>query len=396
MWHWWVWFGVDAKYIQCSGICQCPSRQLLRSKLALEGIELDLGEPLWPWHRSWPKHIKNKHLQKLLQQWSQLLSAGLPLLTCVTLVRIEEAPPRLRYELIELKNALLTGVKFSQALSQSGLFPTHLVQLVAAGEVSGELAHLLEQIYEQYSHQENLKRRFKRSLFMPAVTLLSGCIVSLLIIYWVVPQVASLYTSGVYELPVMTRWLMSFSHVAKSSGWAMVGVLLFTYMTWAWLWSMPKTRVSLERLLWGIPGLGQLMYLHSQAQLFLVLSMTFNARVPLLDCLTLAANSSPWEHVNRDLEKAILGLNQGQTLSQMLVKMGWQAPALQLIRVGEAAGNLALSFTQLQTYYEAQVINQSQWLEQLLEPILLLLVAIFVGSILVALYLPLFQIGQMM
>ena len=80
----------------------------------------------------------------------------------------------------------------------------------------------------------------------------------------------------------------------------------------------------------------------------------------------------------------------------MLIKMGWQAPALQLIRVGEAAGDLALSFTQLQTYYEAQVINQSQWLEQLLEPILLLLVAIFVGSILVALYLPLFQIGQMM
>tara|TARA_B110000090_G_scaffold83298_1_gene94793 strand:- start:819 stop:1061 length:243 start_codon:yes stop_codon:yes gene_type:complete len=80
----------------------------------------------------------------------------------------------------------------------------------------------------------------------------------------------------------------------------------------------------------------------------------------------------------------------------MLVKMGWQALALQFIRVGEAAGDLALSFTQLQTYYEAQVINQSQWLEQLLEPILLLLVAIFVGSILVALYLPLFQIGQMM
>lgn len=80
----------------------------------------------------------------------------------------------------------------------------------------------------------------------------------------------------------------------------------------------------------------------------------------------------------------------------MLVKMRWQAPVLQLIRVGEAAGDLALSFTQLQTYYEAQVINQSQWLEQLLEPILLLLVAIFVGSILVALYLPLFQIGQMM
>ena len=66
------------------------------------------------------------------------------------------------------------------------------MQLVAAGEVSGELENLLEQIYEQYSHQENLKRRFKRSLFMPAVTLLSGCIVSLLIIYWVVPQVASL------------------------------------------------------------------------------------------------------------------------------------------------------------------------------------------------------------
>ena len=76
--------------------------------------------------------------------------------------------------------------------------------------------------------------------------------------------------------------------------------------------------------------------------------------------------------------------------------MSWQPQALKLIRLGESVGDLALSFTQLQGYYEAQVIGQSQWLEQLLEPVLLIVVALFVGLILVALYLPLFQMGQMM
>ena len=138
------------------------------------------------------------------------------------------------------------------------------------------------------------------------------------------------------------------------------------------------------------------MYLHSQADVFLVISLTFKAGVPLLDCLRLAANGSTWQRISSDLERAIVGLHQGQKLSQILTKMVWQPQVLQLVRIGEAAGNLALSFTQLQSYYEVQVLSQSQWLEQLLEPVLLILVAMFVGLILVALYLPLFQVGQMM
>jgi protein transport protein HofC len=154
--------------------------------------------------------------------------------------------------------------------------------------------------------------------------------------------------------------------------------------------------VKLEWLLWHVPGLGRLMYLQSQAEVFLVLSLTFRTGVPLLDCLTLAANGSSWKRISKDLKMAMVGLQQGQKLSQILTKMAWQPQVLQLIRVGEASGNLALSFTQLQGYYEAQVVNQSQWLEQLLEPVLLIVVAVFVGLILVALYLPLFQVGQMM
>jgi len=100
--------------------------------------------------------------------------------------------------------------------------------------------------------------------------------------------------------------------------------------------------------------------------------------------------------VSNDLNKAIVALHQGQRLSQILTKLAWQPQTLQLIRVGESAGDLALSFAQLQDYYEAQVVSQSEWLEQLLEPVLLMLVAVFVGLILVALYLPLFQMGQMM
>ena len=396
MWHWWLWYGLDAKHVQNSGVRQCLSRQLLRSELALEGIQLDRAQHLWPWQRYWPKRIDDKHLQTLLGQWSQLLCAGLPLLACVTLVHLEQASGRLRYELIQLQNSLLAGASFSQSLSQSRIFPPTIVQLVAAGETSGELAELLTQIHQQHACQENLTRRFKRSLFMPLVTLFSGWAVSMLIVYWVVPQVGHLYASGAYTLPPLTQWLLEFSHTAKTNIWGVLVAIIVAYIGLKWLWSMPSMRVKLEWVLWHVPGLGRLMYLHSQADVFLVLSLTFKAGVPLLDCLMLAANGSAWEHVSRDLKNAIVGLQQGQRLSQILTKMAWPSQALQLIRVGEATGDLALSFSQLQGYYEAQVISQSQWLEQLLEPVLLILVALFVGLILVALYLPLFQMGQMM
>ena len=396
MWHWWLWYGLDATHSQCSGARWCLSRQLLRSELALEGIQVDRMQHFWPWQHHWPTRINKTHLQALLQQWSQLLGAGLPLLSCITLVVLAQVPARLKYELIQLQKALLNGASFSQALAQSRLFPKTMVQLVAAGEASGDLATLLIQMHQQYGRQTDLTRRFKRSLFMPLLTLLSGCGVSVLIVYWVVPQVANLYTTGVNELPILTRWLVNLSHTVELSIGDIVGGCILAYMAVFWLWHIPKAKAPLERVLWSIPGLGRLMYLQSQAEVFLVLSLTFKAGVPLLECLALAASSSNWQHVSNDLNKAIVALHQGQRLSQILTKLAWQPQALQLIRVGESAGNLAVSFTQLQDYYEVQVVSQSEWLEQLLEPILLILVAVFVGLILVALYLPLFQMGQMM
>ena len=393
---WWLWYGLDANHVQSSGVRQCLSRQRLCFDLALEGIQLDKAQHLWPWQRYWPKHIDDKHLQSLLGQWAQLLSAGLPLLTCITLVHLEQASGRLRYELIQLQSALLSGATFSQSLSLSGMFPSTIVQLVAAGEASGELADLLTQVHLQQTRKADLKRRFKRSLFMPLVTLLSGGVVSMLIVYWVVPQVADLYAAGSYELPALTQWLLNFSHTAKANMGNMLVTFILAYISLKWLWFIPTLRVRLEWALWQVPGIGRLMHLHSQADVFLVLSLTFKAGVPLLDCLMLAANASSWQHISRDLKNATLRLQQGQRLSQILTKMSWQPQALQLIRLGESAGDLALSFTQLQGYYEAQVIGQSQWLEQLLEPVLLIVVALFVGLILVALYLPLFQMGQMM
>ncbi|MDC9719537.1 MAG: type II secretion system F family protein [Gammaproteobacteria bacterium] len=396
MWQWWMWYGLDAKHIQHSDVRQCSSKLLLHALLASEGIQLTQCQRLWPWQRYWPKRIHHNHLQALLGQWSQLLCAGLPLLDCISLVHLDKAPVRLRYELILLKNALLKGTGFSQALAQSGVFSNTLVQLVAAGEASGELGELLTKIHHQQAQQLTLKRRFLRSLFMPLVTLCSGLMVSLLIIYWVVPQVAELYVIGQSELPMITQWILILSVQAQTHFFNITMLLVLTYALFVGLWSWSLTRPRLEVLLWRMPGIGRLMYLHSQAELFLVLSITLNAGIPLLDGLKLAANSSAWREVSQSLNNAAAQLHQGQRLSQVILHMAWQPQALQLIRVGEATGSLGLSFSQLHRYYEVQVVDQSLWLEQLLEPALLIFVAVFVGFILVALYLPLFEMGQMM
>jgi type II secretory pathway component PulF len=173
-------------------------------------------------------------------------------------------------------------------------------------------------------------------------------------------------------------------------------LVLTTYGIALWLWSKKTARLKLEWIFWRIPGLGRLVFLHAHADLFLVLSLTLNAGVPLITCLELAKKSSRSLRIKRDIEDIVLKLNQGQKISLIIGVLGWPPQVLQLIRVGEASGKLGVSFTQLHHYFEVQVSNQSVWLEQLIEPLLLLLVATFVGLILIALYLPLFEMGQMM
>lgn len=303
---------------------------------------------------------------------------------------------RLRIALVNIQQSLLRGASFADAIAHSGLFRTALVHLIAAGEASGELPQLLAQTHTQLTANNDLKRRFLRTMIMPSITLFSGVVVSLLIIYWVVPQVANLYASAHYSLPAMTQWLLLSAEFLKHKGWGLLGLLGVFSAVVVGLWSLPRARLVVEGGLWRLPGIGRLMYLHGQAELYLLLSLTFNAGLPLLESIALAGNASSWRCISRDLTVATAKLTQGQRLSQVFAGIGVPQHAVQMVRMGEASGHLGTSFNQLQGYYQQQAQSHSLWLEQLIEPVLLLLVSVFVGGILVALYLPLFQMGQVM
>ena len=392
----WLWRGVDGEQQEHQGLSQCGSRVLLQLHLSQQGIGLIKSQRVWYWHRRWPKHIATQHLQQLLQQWSQLLAAGLPLLLCLQLTQVDRAPMRLKIELVKIQQRLLSGASFAGAIARSGLFSSALVHLIAAGEASGELPQLLAQTHTQLAANNDLKRRFLRTMIMPSITLLSGVLVSLLIVYWVVPQVANLYASADYGLPVMTQWLMLVAEFLRYNGWILLVILLVLVVGLGGLWSLPRVRLVMEVGLWRLPGIGRLMRLHGQAEVYLLLNLTFNAGVSLLDAITLAGNASSWRCISRDLTVATAKLKQGQRLSQVFAHVGVPQHAVQMIRMGEASGHLGTSFKQLQSYYQQQAQSHSLWLEQLIEPVLLLLVSVFVGGILVALYLPLFQMGQVM
>ncbi len=392
----WLWRGVDSEEQECQGLIQCGSRMLLQLQLSQQGIGLINSQRVWYWHRRWPKNIAAQHLQQLLQQWSQLLAAGLPLLLCLQLTQVDKAPMRLKIELVKIQQSLLSGASFAGAIARSGLFTSALVHLIAAGEASGELPQLLAQTHTQLMANNDLKRRFLRTMIMPGITLFSGVLVSLLIVYWVVPQVANLYASANYGLPVMTQWLLLAAEFLRHKGWGLLGLLVVFSALVMGLWSLPRVRLTMEVGLWRVPGIGRLMHLHGQAELYLLLNLTFNAGVPLLEAIELAGNASSWRCISRDLTVATVKLKQGQRLSQVFASVGVPQHAVQMIRMGEASGHLGTSFNQLQNYYQQQAQSHSLWLEQLIEPMLLLLVSVFVGGILVALYLPLFQMGQVM
>ena len=392
----WLWVGADDKRVEVRGLHYCEDKTRLALYLAGRGVELVRARRLWVWQQRWPKKIAHKHLHHLLGQWAHLLNAGLPILACIELAQAHAGPLRLQLELVKMQRSLLAGERFSQALKGSGLFDDSTVALVVAGESSGKLAQLLATTYDQGTKASELKQRFKRSLFMPFMTLCSGLLVSALIIYWVVPQMAGLYTQGNHSLPLITQWMMDLSASLNRSGIWLVLVPIVAGLMMKILWRNPAMRPMLENLLWKIPGLGRLMYLQAHNELFLVLALTFNAGVPLLESLSLSAKANTWLRIRRQLHHTIDELQRGKKMSSVLTSIDWPDYTVQIIRMGEVSGDLGLSFSQLQGYFEAQTMSQSKWLEQLIESVLLLLVTGFVGCILVALYLPLFQMGQMM
>ena len=390
-----LWSARDAEAQVIYGYSRAPNRYLLNLLLAQQGLSLTACFVIRSWHKRCKLPSSIMRLQ-LVQQWQRLLAARLPMLDVVRLSLPPKAETPLRWQLRCLGQLLQQGSQFSAAVGQLKLLPEVDVALLAAAEEGGFLAPMLQQLVQQEQAKQQLQRHVRRSLMMPSITLLVGMMVAVLLLLWLVPTMATMMAGQVDELPAITQILLQMSYWLQQWGSALLlGLLGICLLLWRGLKS-PSLAMRIHNLLLYVPLLRQYLSQRQQWRLYQLLGAGMEGGITLLRCLELFLPSCQGNDFRRRISVMTEDLLAGVNLVEAFTKAGLPEQQLVMLNMGQHTGQLGDVCIHIAKDLEQQMRERLEQLKSLLEPTITIFLATVVGGLVLAIYLPLLQLGTML
>ena len=329
------------------------------------------------------------------QQFVTLIRAGLPILKSLDLLAERLTDPKLSVYIKGVREEVRNGALLSDAFARQGAFPPIYVTSVLAGERSGSLAEVLERFITYQKLSLSVRKKLLVSLLYPAVLvfLVTGLIVFL--VTFVVPNFAELYKSMGAQLPEPTQILIAIGTTARSYvllGFAVLilGIVGFRY------WSRtPSGSERVDKFLLKVPILGEVWLKYQVAQFSRVLGTLLVGGIPLLQALDTAADSLDTQVLKKVLREAVKMVREGQSLSHSLrATKVFPGLSIDMIEVGESTGALPQMLGSVAEFYEEDVATRTTAALSLIEPVIMIFMGIFVGFVLISLYLPIFSLAD--
>jgi type IV pilus assembly protein PilC len=334
------------------------------------------------------------------QQVLTLLQAGLPLLNALQLL-IQSAPSSWQIWLEDIRTLLQKGNSFSFCLSmQDGRFSPEFSNLIRVSERTGDLSLALRTISQQFAAQIELRRKIQQSLTYPAITLATSLLLVLVMMIWVVPVFKEVFAHFQADLPAPTRMLISISTGIQNYTPEIVlsTLMILASFGYAWFKSISLQRYC-DAILLRIPFFGNLFRLATLSHWCRTLGHLLETGLPLPDALRVTAQSSNhW--VSHDFSAEIFKhLTRGWPLGESLKRADPKSRILDvetllLLHIGAESGALAEMLNKRATTLGSQLSGQLNTLSQSLEPALILFVGAIIGGLVIILYLPIFNLGQ--
>jgi type IV pilus assembly protein PilC len=327
------------------------------------------------------------------QELAALLTAGLPLFQSLDVMLERQKDPLLRQSLSTVREKVKSGVALSDAFAQEGaLYPPILAASLVAGERSGNLDGVLRRFSQHLRLNQSLKRKAASAAIYPLVLLsMMGALMAVFLLY-VIPQFKSFFEGLGAELPLPTRILLSVATTLRGSvQWILLAVGMLVAAGLYWL-RREGTGMALDRALLKVPYFGGLLRMYATSQLMRTLATLLAGGLPLLNALEVAAASIG----NRAMAHAVAGatgrIREGGSLTSALESTGMlEALPLEMVKVGEQTGALGDMLSSIAEFYDEELDTQMAAVLSLVEPVLLVLMAVLVASMLLAFYLPMFQ-----
>ncbi|NNM60604.1 MAG: type II secretion system F family protein [Steroidobacteraceae bacterium] len=391
-----LWEGKDKRGNKVRGRALAASEAALRADLRRQGVA--------------PTRVKTQRARAFSggkpsaediavfsRQLATMMAAGIPMVQSLEIVGNGHEKPAMQKLILDIKANIEGGSTLHESIAKHPLYFDDLfVNLVEAGEQAGALETLLDKIATYKEKTEALKKKIKKALFYPTAVMAVAIIVMVILLIFVIPQFESLFKGFGADLPAFTQMVVNLSHFVQHNGWwilVLAGGAIYTFIYFKK--RSRNMRRALDRMLLHVPVIGPIMVKAAIARFARTLSTMFAAGVPLVEAMQSVAGATG----NIVYEEATLRMKDevatGQRLQRAMDNTGlFPNMVVQMIAVGEESGSLDQMSSKVAEFYETEVDAAVDGMSSLLEPLIMVVLGVLVGGMVIAMYLPIFKLGQ--
>lgn len=337
--------------------------------------------------------VRLKDFVIYLRQFATLLRAGVSITESTSILAQQTESKTLKLALLQVEEDLRSGIPLSESASKHPkVFPNMYINLVAAGEASGKIDESLDELADYYEKQHHLRQKVKAAMTYPIIISVLATGVIIFLLAKVVPTFVSMFDDLGAELPLITRIVIGTSNFMQSFWWIFILLFIAFYVGIVTIKSKSTSKFYLDYVILKMPLFGKLMQKASIAKMTRTLSSLFQSSVPIIKSVTIAEKVVDNEVIAGVLKDARKALEGGESLATPMHKH-WVFPPLvtQMIVIGEKTGALDSMLGKVADFYEAEVENTTEQLKALIEPLMIMIIGAVVGTIVIAIMVPMFQ-----
>lgn len=331
------------------------------------------------------------------QELLSLLRAGINLVEAFETLAEKEQAGANRSVIERILAELYSGKPLSMALEAfPGVFSPLYVATIRASERTGDIIHALERYVAYQSQLERVRKMIVTAMIYPVLLIVVGGVVTLFLLGYVVPKFSRIFLERGTDLPLLTRVLVEWGNLINEYSWQTWLAIAAAVVLAVLAARRPEGRAFMVRQLWKVPGAGEKMRLYQLARLYRTVGMLLRGGMPIVSALGLVGGLLD-PALRGQLATATRQISDGGATSQAMLDHGLATPvATRMLRVGEQTGDLGAMMEQIAAFYDEDVARTAEIFTRTFEPALMVLIGLVIGSIVLLMYLPIFELASTM
>lgn len=396
-----VWKGINFKGKKRKGKMEADNERVVEANLKRLRITPTLIKPapkdLFENIGFLKPKVTNKNIIIFTRNFSTMIDAGLTLVKCLEILSNQEDNPTFKKILLDIKDNVVTGSTLSEALKKHPKqFDDLYCNLVAAGEEGGILDIILQRLATHIEKAAKLRSKVKGAMMLPGIIFVVFIVVMVFMLYFVIPVFADMFEGMGAQLPAPTAFLVNLSNFTKKNIiYIIVATAVFVFLFRRFK-NTERGQVIWDRAVLQVPIFGDLQRKMAVAHFTRTLSTMMSSGVPIMDGLEITAHTAGNKIIEESIIDTRLAVSEGRVIADPLEESGVFPPmVIQMISVGEEAGALETMLSKIADFYDDEVDAAVEALTTAIEPLMTVIMGVGVGGLMLAMYMPMFQIGDL-